>query len=172
MLRGVTSVTSRNVNASSDPSQRGYWDEFWVRSLCSVCNVHLEGKCPTSCLYPFLYLAACLNHHSSITAVTEWAFLLGWLSVGGWDIYSLKKKTGQKEKIQKLSPPPRGTAGWWTGLFNSVKSAQNVLTPPHWLSWQKTHGGILLEAGTAPECLAITLPLIKMILTSAFNQLL
>lgn len=121
---------------------------------------------------PFLYLAAFLSHHSSITAVTEWGFLSGWVSLGGWDIYSLKKKTGQKEKIQKLSSPPWGTAGWWTVLFNSVKSAQNVLTPPHWLSWQKTHGGILLEAGTALECLAITLPLIKMILTSAFNQLL
>lgn len=35
---------------------------------------------------------------------------------------------------------------------------------------KKYSGGLLLEAQTAPECLAIILPLKEMILTSAFNQ--
>lgn len=58
------------------------------------------------------------------------------------------------------------------GLFHSTLLKVFEMYLHHLIDYhdKKCTGGILLGAETAPECLAIILPLKKMIFTAAFNQ--
>lgn len=131
--------------------------------LCSASIVQLEGL---SVLYRF-----CTPSYAWEPIWASTAQLLlwqpsefgGWVAPCVWEVMGCllfkKKETGQRKKIQSLILLLEKL--WGDGLFYSTLLKVLKMYLHHLIDYhdKKYTGGILLEAETAPECLAIILPL-------------